>query len=385
MKKNSLLFFVFLLLPAFFWGRDYTDFDVYQKKLSRESAIIKIDSYLKKDPLIEAYYEITADTLILYDSPRTQKDAKVEYVLHFGDQTVQAAESKKRSSLRGVKIAIDPGHFGGPYALLEERFIDIPENECRIQFDEGTLSFLTASYLKQLLEKEGAVVFLTRESIGTGAYEDSFFDWLKKKPEYWTNIPLNKIFRLYFNPLDLRARAEKINQFQPDLAVIIHYNSHHTEGAVSSNHCTTASNYNLVFIPGAFCGTELLEKDARYEFLRLVCTKDLESSLSLSKKLLDRFTEVLKVPLVNDTDGARYLSKCCIKVEEGIFARNLALTRLVHNPVCYGETLIQNNCTECQKLGKKDIMIDDIPCSSRIKDVATCYFEGIKAFLLNDF
>jgi len=71
-----------------------------------------------------------------------------------------------------------------------------------------------------------------------------------------------------------------------------------------------------------------------------------------------------------------------MKIEEGIYARNLALTRLVHCPLSYGETLIQNNIDECLNLARTDFVISGMRCSSRIKEVAEAYFEGIKSYLL---
>lgn len=385
MKSRCIALFL-LFSPTLFWGKDFSDFDLYQKKLERSSVQRRIDTFLKKEDALDLYYDLGENSLILYSGPKGQKERSIEYTLHFRDQMVEWPEkSEKREGLAGVKIAIDPGHYGGLYAQLEERYIDIadPNKEGgKIQFDEGTLSFLTASYLKELLEKEGALVLLTREGIGKGAAKDDFFDWLKKNPHHWTGTPLPKIFRSYFNPLDLRARAEKINQFQPDLTIIIHFNSHQEMADLPSNHFTTMVNFNLVFVPGAFCKKELSDQDSRYEFLRLICSQDLEDSLQLSRHLLSRFTKRLNVAVVQDSDEISYLNRVCIKLEEGIYARNLALTRLVHGPICYGETLIQNNLEECQSLTKKDFQIQGVPCSSRLKEVAEAYFEGIKSYLL---
>ncbi|HSX03567.1 MAG TPA: N-acetylmuramoyl-L-alanine amidase [Rhabdochlamydiaceae bacterium] len=368
---------IVLFFPLFIWGKSFSDFDLYQKKLTREVVQRKIDAFLKKDPGLDAYYQLGNDSLILYKTPKTQKNPIVDYVLQFDDQLMAEEKKEKKESLSGVKIAIDPGHFGGSYAFLEERFISIG----KIQFDEGTLNLLTALYLKQLLEQEGAIVLLTKERAGKGVFEEDFFDWLKKTPQNWMNKTLNKIFRNEYNPLDLRARAEKINEFRPDLTVIIHFNSHHAGNEMPSNHFVTDSNYNLVFVPGAFCKDELEQQDARYEFMRLICTNDLKNSFHLSQSILDKFSEILKVPVVEEADDIGYLQKCCIKVEEGIFARNLALTRLIHGPLCYGETLIQNNKDEYKILGKKDFEIGGIRCSARLKQVAEAYFEGIKSYL----
>lgn len=371
---------------AFFGASDFSDFNQYQERWTRSEIEERLHLFLQRDPKLASYFTLDEKSLTLYNAPESQKDRQIDYQLHFAPSKNKQNQSIQKKDLVGLKIAVDPGHLGGIYARLEERYIDIPpslERNSQIQFDEGTLSLLTAMYLKILLEKEGAIVMITRSKIGEGVYPQHFFDWLGKNPQLWSGeLSLNKLFRKYYNPLDLRARAEKINAFAPDLTVVIHYNSHHVEGESSSNHCVTSRNYNLVFIPGAFCRGELTEYENRYEFMRLLATENLHYSLKLSRSILSQFHKHLKVPSVNRADGAYYLDKVCLQLEEGIFARNLALTRLVHSPVCYGETLIQNNIDECQNLSRSDFVIAGKKCSSRIKQVAEAYFAGIKEYLL---
>jgi hypothetical protein len=69
---------------------------------------------------------------------------------------------------------------------------------------------------------------ITRDEIGKGAYGQGFFDWLKHSSNLWSSqVFLGNLFRRYYNPLDLKARAQKINAFSPDLTLVLHYNSHH--------------------------------------------------------------------------------------------------------------------------------------------------------------
>ncbi len=334
---------------------DFSDFDAHQEKWTRPEIEKRLKLFLQKDEKIAEYFSISDDLLTLYDSPVSQSERGVDFCLRLISKAKeQEKKVEKKKSLIGMKVAIDPGHLGGKYARLEERFIDIPpslERKEVIRFDEGTLSLLTAKYLKLLLEKEGAEVMLTRTEIAQGVYEKDFFSYLKDSPElWWGETPLSELFRKHYNPLDLRARAEKINAFSPDLSIVIHYNSAEATDGARSNHGVTASNYNMVFIPGAFCHGELAKSESRHEFIRLLVTEDLPQSLSLSRSILSEFVSHLAVPIVSSNDKARYLDSVCLKLDEGVYARNLGLTRLIHGPVCYGETLIQNNIYECQNL-----------------------------------
>ncbi len=366
---------------------NFHDFDRYQYCLSREDVENKIQEYLLKDLQIEEYFALTADALAIYSTPEMKEKREPEYVLRFGRQENKAIVSPQNCQmLRGLKIALDPGHFGGKMARLEERFVDIEPNQEMgiaepIEFDEGTLTFLTAFYLKELLEKEGAEVLLTRNEIGLGAYPEEFFAWLRENPQFHgIDIPPSQIFRRHYNPLDLQARAEKINQFAPDLTLIIHYNAHDSQATEGGGTGLSLKNYNMTFIPGAFARGELSTPQSRYEFLRLIVKPDIQHSSALSCQVLQQFVQKLQVPAVTKEDGARYLETVCLKVDEGVYARNLALTRMVRGTVCYGESLVQNNIEECKRLAQQDILIYGRPCSSRIKEVAEAYFAAIQGY-----
>ena len=361
---------------------DFTDFDVYQRAFNHKEIGQKIQRYLEKDPQIRKYYRLTEKALYIGDLSLDQRD----YVLYFGQKEKNSTPTeRKRLGLQGRKIAIDPGHFGGIYAKLEKRFVRISdpqeEEESSSSLDEGTLSYLTALELKRLLEEAGATVLITRSAIGEGVIQKPFFSWLQERPELWSSDhSLSKLFLLYYNREDLYLRAEKINAFNPDVTVVIHYNTHLTEEEKTLKSLVTQLNYNLAFIPGAFGAGELDKAADRYEFLRLLLTQHLEESEKLSQYLVHQFAEQLKVPLIETEEKDVDFEKACFKQSKGIYSRNLALTRLIHSPLCYGETLIQNNPEEFHRLNRKDIAIEGIPCSSRIQEVSKAYFKGLQDY-----
>lgn len=371
MIRLSILGLILSTLPLL--AVNFQDFDGYQNMFCQEEVEQKIKNYLQKDPQVSAFYRLTPEALYIGDLAQKKED----YILQLASCT-QPKRSQCFPSLKGAKIAIDPGHFGGAFARLEERFIKLSaaqaKTEHEISFDEGTLTYLTAIHLKALLEAEEANVFVTRAGINQGAFQESFFEWLAKEPLLWSSKePLTSLFRTYYNRLDLIARAEKINEFKPDLTLILHYNAVGA-GALGEE------NYNLAFIPGAFRAGELDKIEDRYEFLRLIVTDDLEKSLALSQNVVEHFVRELHVPLVSQSTKISYLEKACLWQQTGVYSRNLALTRLVHGPLCYGETLIQNCREECLRLAKTDTEIAGIRCSSRVKEVAQAYFEAVKAY-----
>lgn len=388
MVRSMMRAFFFIGCIGQLLGVSFNDFDVYQNQLTFEEVESKIKKFLEKEPEVNRFYRLTEDRFELINPDQKT----IDYTLYLGSSDQKTLPLTfsifKNSSNRSkkIKIAIDAGHFGGDLARLEQRYIDIPETELgtkeAIRFDEGTLALLTALELRNLLQKEGFEVFLSRKEIGKGAIKKDFFDWLKDNKALWESKKnLSELFTLY-NQADLICRAQLINDFQPDLTLIIHYNASGIKRREDGTNPLSPLNYNLAFIPGSFGKNELNTEEDRYEFLRLIVTDDLDQSLSLSRKIVEHFTIELKLPLMDLSHLLPSQTLWTIH-EKGIFGRNLSLTRRIHGPLCYGETLIQDNELECQILSLKNAEIEGIVCSSRIKQVAQAYLKGILAYLKN--
>ena len=136
-------------------------------------------------------------------------------------------------------------------------------------------------------------------------------------------------------------------------------------------------NYNMTFIGGAFMPGDLSSQEKRFEFLRMIATTDIEKSIQLSGSVTEKFESILKVKTAGPTD-AKYLREGCLTTEKkGVYGRNLQLTRYIHGPLVYGETLYQDNINECKALNKES----DKTKNERIKEVAEAYYLGIKDYL----
>ncbi|MCP5506319.1 MAG: N-acetylmuramoyl-L-alanine amidase [Chlamydiales bacterium] len=360
--KILALFFLPLSLCAF----DFHDFDRYQNHYTAEEIRGKLEKYLEKDPSIREFYQLTPKALSI------GKKGSPDYVLTLRDDPLAGSFGKQRKrSLKGLRVALDPGHLGGEYAELEKRCIKV----LGIHLHEGDMAYLTALKLKELLEKEGARVMITRPGFGEGALGESFKTWeTKQKPAS------EKTKFIRYNREDLYARAEKINAFHPDLTLILHYNSEYSEEDETIP--LIDENYAVVFIPGAFSDHELDRERDRYEFLRLLVTETMEQSFKLSRKVAERFAKDLGVPLIDHAKLSPKLEPYSLLLERGVYARNLILTRLIQSPVCYGEPLLQNHRKEAERLSVNDGEIQGVRCSKRLEEVARAYFEGIKAYCL---
>jgi len=299
--------------------------------------------------------------------------------------------------LQGYKIAIDAGHIAGDFETgrMEMKYLNFKKDSIlglpdSIQIAEGVLTFATAQLLKEKLEEQGAIVFLTRKKNGHTAFGKTFDEWLKndykktidslfnegrftaEKKNWYLSAKRTRRekFSLIFKDIELAQRAEIINNFHPDLTVIVHYNVDETNTGWTK---PGTKNMNMTFIGGAFMGSDLSSPEKRFEFLRMIITDDIEQSIKLSSAVVTSLEKNLKVKTAGPND-AKYLREGCIATsEKGVYCRNLQLTRYVHGPLVYGETLYQDNINECKALNKEV----DKTRNERVKEVADAYFQGV--------
>jgi N-acetylmuramoyl-L-alanine amidase len=323
--------------------------------------------------------------------------------------TPKQKSKDKNKPLKGIRIAIDPGHIETTMemAQIEEKYIKMHPSPAtqnqEIAFNEANLTLSTALILSQKLQEKGAVVMLSRPRAGYDARGINFSMWKdmvilqdieneikagRMDSAYAHNVRLNgtpsEIYRKLYVPIDLRKRAEKINLFHPDLTVIIHYNVHgpNWELRDSNNYCSPSpTNYNMAFVGGSFMKGELTHLEDRVAFMRLLLTPSLPKSIDLSAHVIEQFEKHLGVAPVTPKDSLLYLDRSSILTEKtGVYARNLSLTRMVGGVLCYGESLCQDNLQECISLNKKDLHLTEVTGNERTKQVAESYFEAIMAY-----
>lgn len=402
---RAALLFLLLCFNALGVDYDYADFNGYQGKVTRAQIDKRILLYLIKSEDLKPRYRLTDQALEILDP-----SDKVEFTLVLGDKTF--VEEKTLPPLHQARIAIDPGHLGGKFARTEGRYVDMkPEvigGKTDIRFDEGTLSVLTARRLAKLLQAEGAKVFLTREKPGQSVYPVPFEGWRETKEfedvlftkfsdvtdpekkaallaEYRGYSDPVLFFKLY-NGRDIQERARVINEFAPDLTVAIHYNAGGGNEDKTGLNLGTDRNFNLVFIPGSYKINELWTREARYHFVRLAVTGDIERAAEISKLLAKALHTKTGVPIVTTgEEKASYLRESCREVfaeypNTGVYCRNLGLTRWVKGPITYGESLCQDNFKECLILNERTVDIDGYKTSPRVLEVSDAYFAAIKAW-----
>ena len=143
---------------------------------------------------------------------------------------LQLPPEEPNRPLAGLRIALDPGHIGGYWAKMEERWFQLGDAP---PVTEGDMTLTVAQHLASRLEKLGAEVFLTRSrsapatplligQLGTAATESLVNQAIpgdqaagKKESE-----------RLFYRVAEIRRRATLVNQvLRPDIVICLHFNA----------------------------------------------------------------------------------------------------------------------------------------------------------------
>lgn len=322
-------------------------------------------------------------------------------------ETPPPEEGKSIRSLEGLRVALDPGHMGGD--LWDGRTGKFVRNSAGVKVSEGMINLQTSLLVEQKLRALGAEVLVTHRGLGpvsTVPYERldlqafgraelravSLEDWFQSLlastdednlgRKFQSSSTVQKLFSerargdYFTHREDLQARAKMIAAFKPDITLVVHFDSDSTSPTPRMPNITRA------YVPGSFGKTEFASGEARARFIgHLGQGEQWAKSVRLSKAVVNEISESLGVPMPKtDTSGST-------PVLQGVFARNLALTRqVIGSPISYLECLSYGNEAEFYRLAKNDggtLQIDGraVPYSKRLDQLATAIATGVQKYL----
>lgn len=256
--------------------------------------------------------------------------------------------------LTDVHIAIDPGHIGGNYAPMEERYLSFQAPEA---IQEGTLTLITAQVLAERLRALGAYVTLVRENLEPvttrrpADLRDTALQVLKEAgfPEpaeaYDGKSGDEKIItvqwqseKLFYRVSEIHARADKVNKdIKPDIVLCLHFNAEAWGNATSPQYSPV--NHYHVLVNGCYAPSEVEQADVRFEMFHRLLARIHEEELPLADAVSKGIAEATRLPhYVYTTPNAKRVTK-----DLGVYARNLLANRLYDSPVVYLEPFVMNH------------------------------------------
>src|SRR5437899_4890619 len=150
--------------------------------------------------------------------------------------------AKPDKPLAGLRVALDPGHLGGRWANMEERWLKVGDSK---PVTEGDLTLRVARMLAAKLRQLGAKVFFVRNSTSpTTPKRPDDFKELARKILIKNGIPMPRTDVLdpkdpekehtirwqsqilFYRYSEIRRRAVLVNtKLHPDLVVCLHFNA----------------------------------------------------------------------------------------------------------------------------------------------------------------
>jgi hypothetical protein len=263
--------------------------------------------------------------------------------------------AKADKPLSGLRIALDPGHLGGEWAKIEERWFQVGSTQ---PVQEGDLALKVARLLAPQLRELGAKVFFVRNSSEpvTAKRPNDFRDLARKilirngvpqpraevldpnDPEKEQTIRWQSEI-LFYRYSEIRRRAVLVNfKLHPDLVLCLHFNA---EGWGDPNNPTlTDINHLHLLVNGSYLQEELEYDDERFEMIRRLLSRAYDEELPLADTIastMARETQLppYQYPTTNSTTK--------VGTSGYVYARNLLATRLYRCPVVYCEPYVMNS------------------------------------------
>ena len=256
--------------------------------------------------------------------------------------------------LAGLRIAIDPGHIGGKWAKLEERWFVVGTTSA---VQEGDMTLQVAQLLKPRLEALGAVVSLTREKnepVTPLRPDSAALHLLAKDSSPQENSPatLQKLAeRLFYRTAEIRARAELVNRsLKPDLVLCLHFNAE-SWGNPRQPVLTDRNHLHLV-LNGAYTREEIQMADQRFALLQKLLQRTHDEEVLVGTAVADTFAKMTGLPAFSyspESPNARPIAN-----HPYLWARNLLANRLYNCPVIFMEPYVMNSTVDHARIQAGD-------------------------------
>ena len=300
---------------------------------------------------------------------------------------------KQHKPLAGLRIALDPGHLGGKWAKMEERWFQVGEQP---PVTEGDLTLRVSRMLAPRLRKLGAKVLFVHNRTGpvTLKRPDDFKELAKKilikngvpeprKDVEDTNDPMREqTVRwqseiLFYRYSEIRRRAVLVNtKLHPDVVLCLHFNA---EGwGDPANPTLIDHNHVHLLVNGSYLPPELEFDDERFEMIRRLLSRAYDEELPLAEAVAGMMAKETQLPAY---EYPTTLTTTKVGSTGYVYARNLLATRLYRCPVVYCEPYVMNSREGFDRIQAGDYdgtrNIDGVERKSIFREYADSVTDGL--------
>lgn len=339
---RGLLLVCLLVVPV--WAADWAALDRYQCTITRAQFLELLTNVYCPSAAITNYLTLTPTNVLVHAD--TSRSLPPVWQLQFAPQP--APPPAPPQTLPHVRIALDPGHIGGAWARMEQRWFQRGTDP---PVQEAVLNLTVARLLRQQLQAAGATVFLTKDNFEPVSTERPAYCQATNRFIAVSAADANAAAaarleeeRQFYRNAEIAARARLVNeQFRPDLTLCLHFN------AAEWNEChdLVEDNRLVVFVHGNYLPAELADEQQRYRLFAKLLEQSHATELAVAEALADALAAATGLPPVEYATNSAALR---IGTNRFVYARNLAANRLINGPVVFLEPYYQNNRLVYQRI-----------------------------------
>ena len=285
--------------------------------------------------------------------------------------------------LAGLHIVLDPGHLGGSWGKMEERWFRVGHSK---PVEEGTMTFLTANILAKKLRALGATVDFTRTHLGPTTplrprqlRKAAVAEFQAEGKTSWTPRQLkHREELLFYRTAEIHHRAELVNKsLRPDLVICLHYDAEEWNDPKNPK---LVDNQRVHFlIGGDFNEKELQTAEDRFFMLQKLLGQAHHEEVGVAEAVAHSFVMTTGLPpfVYHNPTKAR----AALPPSLYLWDRNLLATRLFQAPVLYCEAYVMNDRQVFKRIQLGDYegtrTVDGVPMRSIYRDYADAVTQGV--------
>jgi N-acetylmuramoyl-L-alanine amidase len=346
----------FLLAGPVFPQPSWNKLDVHQKTITADTFNRLLNDVYAPDGGLIPYLRYDTASAALY-STAAQTGSPI-FVLTFAGSNAPLAEKKiggKHGPLQGLRIALDPGHIGGAWSRMEERYF-LVDRERDWPVQEGAINLYVARLLRDRLDEAGAEVIMVKDNLEpmTPLRPDELLRIAGQLPPpdpRFNHLPdllvessrrdaqRKAVEKQFYRRAEINARADKINrEINPDLTLCIHFNA----TGWGDEKTLYEENGLVFFVHGNYQAGELVDDEQKYFLMSKLLERSHDQELGVTRSIADAYVAATELPPSYTVESGNMIP---MGTNHYVYARNLAANRQFLGPVVFLEPYYMNNRT----------------------------------------
>ena len=344
--------------------------DQFQRTMTQAEFQSRLDRVFSPGGAFQKFLVYDGDSVSIFDDEQRQQrlyrlqlatDARRVVKRTFKTlEELPALKNPPGQPLRGLRIALDPGHIGGEFARMEERLFKMNSGPGE---QEAVQNLIVARLLAPQLQRAGATVLFTKSDFKpvTDTNPQQFRELAAKyvrenvatRPDvrvlselareaFLLDATRKRMEMEFYRNAEIRARATLVNErLRPDLTLCIHFN------AIGDTDRPAPDNRLLLIVHGGYSPGSVETPQWKFELLWKLLENSHATELAAADVISRAMAANLKLPSERSKQDPNYAA---VSDNPYIYARNLIANRLYHGPVIYLEPYYQNNPTTYARL-----------------------------------